>query len=70
MSRFRTSGSRSHRVKKIGPEVLRLRSENERLRKALQPFADAVFNDNGDMTISPCHCTKDLITAYFALRRK
>lgn len=41
--------------------------ENERLREALKPFADAVYNDNGDMTITPCgHAA--YAKAYFVMR--
>ena len=29
-----------------------MRKRIEELEKALKPFADAVYNDNGDMTIS------------------
>lgn len=42
-------------------------AEIERLRAALKPFADAVYNDNGDMTIS--HPTVDAYAkAYFVMR--
>ncbi len=37
------------------------------LEGALVPFADCVFNDNGDMTVGlPSH--EDVITAYFVMR--
>ena len=39
----------------------------ERLRAALKPFADAVYNDNGDMTITPCSID-DYAKAYFVMR--
>lgn len=52
-------------------------SENERLRKALEsagkallPMADAVFNDNGDMTVQmPTPTYDECISAYFAEKR-
>jgi hypothetical protein len=42
--------------------------EAERLRAALEPFAAAVFNDNGDMTISPVTDRHAYSKAYFAVR--
>lgn len=40
----------------------------EWLRAALRPFADAVFNDNGEMTVT--HASFDAyVAAYFASRR-
>lgn len=42
----------------------------EKLRKALQPFADAVFNDNGDMTVDLSALnSENCIQAYFAMRK-
>lgn len=41
--------------------------EIERLRAALQPFGNAVYNDNGDMTITPCG-HDDYVKAYFVMR--
>lgn len=38
------------------------------LEKALQPFANAVFNDNGDLTVNLSVDSENLISAYFALR--
>lgn len=49
--------------------VAALDEDVEKLRKALKPFADAVFNDNGDMTISPICDREAYIAAYFAMRR-
>ena len=44
-------------------------AEIARLRAALKPFADSVFNDNGDMTVSMSHPTYDnYCDAYFAMR--
>jgi cell division septum initiation protein DivIVA len=40
----------------------------ERLQTALKPFAAAVFNDNGDMTISPVTEAEPYKAAYFASR--
>lgn len=36
-------------------EIFRLLTENERLREGLRTFAAAVYNDNGDVTISTAH---------------
>lgn len=39
-------------------------------REALEPFADAVFNDNGDITVNLSAVDPDdFIAAYFAFRR-
>lgn len=38
------------------------------LEEALKPFADAVYNDNGDMTVQPCGYDEH-IGAYFAMKR-
>lgn len=40
------------------------------LEQALRPFANTVFNDNGDMTVSDTHLLKheDFAKAYYALR--
>ena len=41
--------------------------EIERLRKALEPFANSVFNDNGDITVDRSFATyDDFVRAYFA----
>jgi hypothetical protein len=41
-----------------------------KLRKALKPFADAVFNDNGDMTISYANInSENCIAAYWAMKK-
>lgn len=45
------------------------RAEIARLRAALKPFAGAVFNDNGDMTISPVTGAEPYKKAYFAMRQ-
>lgn len=54
-----------------------LASENERLRaalksagKALLPMAEAVFNDNGDITVQmPTPTYDECVSAYFAEKR-
>ena len=48
-------------------EIARLSAEIARLRAALKPFADCVYNDNGDMTISAAGFD-DYAKAYFAMR--
>lgn len=41
----------------------------ERMRAALRPFSDAVFNDNGDLTVDLGAATHDdFVRAYFAYR--
>lgn len=41
----------------------------EKMIEALKPLADAVFNDNGDMTVQlPAITSEDCIKAYFAVR--
>lgn len=42
-------------------------AESARLRKALKPFSDAVYNDNGDVTITPCS-TAQYMSARAALK--
>lgn len=49
-------------------EVERLRATNAELVAALKPFANSVYNDNGDMTVTPCGID-DYIKAYFVMRR-
>lgn len=49
--------------------IAKLEAENSALRVALLPFANAVFNDNGDMTVDHSVATHDdYCNAYFALR--
>ena len=58
-------------------EIDRLRRELEEARKALekahtaiQPFADAVYNDNGDMTVNMSFATyDDFVRAYFVSKK-
>jgi hypothetical protein len=47
-------------------DIMEAAGEIERLRAALRPFADVVYNDNGDMTIKPCGIN-DYAKAYFTL---
>jgi hypothetical protein len=49
-------------------QIDRLVCENVDLKKALKPFSDAVYNDNGDMTITPAPI-KDYAKAYFVMKR-
>lgn len=42
----------------------------EKAAEALKPLADAVFNDNGDMTVSaPLLSAEECVQAYFAVKR-
>lgn len=57
-------------------EIEKLRAENERLtavleeaREALKPFHDAVYNDNGEMTVSGSFNRKQVIAGYYAYRK-
>lgn len=48
-------------------DVMDLIAEIERTRAALKPFADAVYNDNGDMTVTPVGID-EYASAYFVMR--
>lgn len=50
-------------------ELAAVRTRCEGLENALQPFADAVYNDNGDIEVNLSVNADDLIRAYFTLRR-
>lgn len=58
-------------------EITRLRAElaaaeakAEALAKALEPFANCIFNDNGDLTVTFRSFTSDeLTTAYFTRKQ-
>jgi len=50
-------------VGRLGVAIQRI----DRLKAALKPFADAVYNDNGNMTITPCSIS-DYAKAYFTMR--
>lgn len=39
-----------------------------RLERALKPFANCVYNDNGDMTVRTIVETEPYIQAYFAMK--
>ena len=48
---------------------LKIKTEIERMQSALKPFADAVYNDNGDMTIDHSGIGVDQFAkAYFVMR--
>ena len=48
-----------------------LRADNERLQKALKPFGDSVYSDNGDVTIDQSNITRShWLIARAALQRK
>jgi Lar family restriction alleviation protein len=49
------------------PEALQRRVEE--LEAALKPFANAIYNDNGDITVDLSVKSEDLVKAYFVLRR-
>ncbi len=47
-----------------------LRVALQKAAKALTPFSNAVFNDNGDMSVNMAFAQyEDFCNAYFALRR-
>jgi hypothetical protein len=53
-----------------GSEADPLRKALEQAERALKPLADAVFNDNGDMTVNlPSPTSEECIAAYFVERR-
>lgn len=41
----------------------------KKLVKALRPFHDQVFNDNGDMTVQHCADNEAYIKAYFLVEK-
>ena len=53
----------------VADDITKLNTDIERLLAALKPFADAVYNDNGDMTVSPAG-HDDYIKAYFVMRER
>lgn len=56
-------------VKDYQERLAAAEAERDAMRKALKPFADAVFNDNGDMTVNLAAPTsEDFIAAYFCRR--
>lgn len=55
-------------INDLRAELRRLRADNAKLREALQPFADRVFNDNGNITVSGNVSYDDHCRAYFTLR--
>lgn len=56
-------------LRKAEAEAERLRKALNDASKSLEPFADKVFNDNGDMTVHGAATYDDYIDAYFARRR-
>lgn len=62
--------STADRLDALASELLTARRELAEAREALKPFADRVFNDNGDMTVSGVPPAPDFIRAYFVLRRR
>lgn len=49
--------------------IRELEQQIAKLRQALKPFADQVYNDNGDMTVEGSYPKyEDIINAYFAYR--
>lgn len=66
VSRLRALAHAEHDDHSVADEAA---DEIERLRKALRPFSAAVFNDNGDVTISTGHLTtQDWLGAHAALK--
>lgn len=62
--------------RKVSEELTTIIAEQNRririLEKALKPFADRVYSDNGDLTVTDTYLvtTDDYIRAHFALRPK
>jgi len=57
-------------AKEAADTITTLRSRIGTLEKALKPFAGAVFNDNGDISVDMSAVDAEkMIQAYFALRR-
>ena len=50
-------------------EVHELRGRIRALETALKPFADSVFNDNGDITVAPPSSSTPYKFAYWAMRK-
>lgn len=44
------------------------RAARERAEAALRPFANAVYNDNGDVTVTPCGID-EYYTAYLVFKK-
>lgn len=56
--------------RKAEARALAAEAERDALREALAPFANCIFNDNGDITVNFRSFTADeLIAAYFAHKR-
>jgi hypothetical protein len=48
-------GSVADTIAALRAQLTREREAGERLAEALKPFADAVYNDNGDVTLDTSH---------------
>lgn len=57
-----------HEIEKLKLELAEARGVIERAMTALKPFAAAVFNYNGDMTVSSVSDREAYIKAYFVYR--
>ena len=56
-------------IRGLASEITRLRSQLERAKATLKPFADCVFNDNGDMTVTMSNVGySDFCRAYWTER--
>jgi len=54
---------------RVDAELTAYQAEVTRLKAALKPFSDKVYNDNGDMTIETSPPKSDCyVAAYFAMR--
>lgn len=56
-------------LKAAKSEADALRKRVAELEATLKPFADKIFNDNGDITVDLSVRGEDLVKAYFLLRR-
>jgi hypothetical protein len=56
-------------IKEAAAHIEALQRRVEELEAALKPFADAIYNDNGDITVDLSVKSEDLVKAYFVLRR-
>jgi len=59
------------RLVAIEADNTRLRAENATLRAALKPFADCIYNDNGEVTVTTSDAAaNDYWRAYCVLKGK
>ena len=61
------SGGRLAATRKIAAALNAKDAEIERLHAVLKPFADAVYNDNGSMTVTPASYDA-YVKVYFMMR--